>query len=69
MVEPQGGQASMDMGKVYQAFNRMVSISDTQYLSQFNFSETDLGGTGCGKAVRPGLWGSGEATSRSTRTP
>lgn len=33
----------------------------------FTFSETNLGGTGCGKAARPGLWGSGEATNRSTR--
>ena len=31
-------------------------------------SETNLGGTGCGKAARPDLWGSGEVTTRSTRT-
>ncbi len=31
-------------------------------------SETNYRGTGCGKAARPGLWGSGEATNRSTRT-
>jgi hypothetical protein len=30
-------------------------------------SETDLGGTGCGKPVRPVLWGSGKVTSRSSR--
>lgn len=31
-------------------------------------SESNHRGTGCGKAARPGLWGSGEATNRSTRT-
>jgi len=30
-------------------------------------SESNYRGTGCGKAARPGLWGSGEATNRSTR--
>src|SRR5680860_1189798 len=30
-------------------------------------SESVNGGTGCGKVARPGLWGSGEATNRSTR--
>ena len=30
-------------------------------------SETNYRGTGCGKSARPGLWGSGEATNRSTR--
>lgn len=30
-------------------------------------SESNDRGTGCGKAARPGLWGSGEATNRSTR--
>src|SRR5690554_3785946 len=30
-------------------------------------SETNYRGTGCGKAARPGLWGSGEITNRSTR--
>jgi len=31
------------------------------------YSETNLGGTGCRKAARPDLWGSGEVTNRSTR--
>jgi hypothetical protein len=30
-------------------------------------SESNYRGTGCGKSARPGLWGSGEATNRSTR--
>jgi len=30
-------------------------------------SETNYRGTGCGKAARPDLWGSGEVTNRSTR--
>jgi len=33
----------------------------------YELSETNYRGTGCGKAARPGLWGSGEATNRSTR--
>jgi hypothetical protein len=36
-------------------------------LSQPTFSETVNGGTVCRKAARTGLWGSGEATNRSTR--
>jgi hypothetical protein len=31
------------------------------------FCESNLGGTVCGKSARTGLWGSGEATNRSTR--
>jgi hypothetical protein len=33
----------------------------------YELSETNYRGTGCGKAARPGLWGSGEETNRSTR--
>ena len=33
----------------------------------YELSETNYRGTGCGKAARPGLWGSGEVTNRSTR--
>ena len=33
----------------------------------YRLCETNYRGTGCGKSARPGLWGSGEATNRSTR--
>jgi hypothetical protein len=33
-----------------------------------DISESNYRGTGCGKAARPDLWGSGEVTIRSTRT-
>ena len=33
----------------------------------FLHSEAKYRGTGCGKAARPGIWGSGEVTIRSTR--
>ena len=45
----------------------MDTISETKNLSQPTFSETVNGGTVCRKAARTGLWGSGEATNRSTR--
>jgi hypothetical protein len=45
----------------------MATISETKNLSQPTFSETVDGGTVCRKAARTGLWGSGEATNRSTR--
>jgi hypothetical protein len=45
----------------------MDAISETKNLSQPTFSETVNGGTVCRKAARTGLWGSGEATNRSTR--
>ena len=45
----------------------MEPIAITKDLSQLSISETDLRGTVCGKAARTGLWGSGEATNRSTR--
>jgi len=45
----------------------MDAISETENLSQPTFSETVDGGTVCRKAARTGLWGSGEATNRSTR--
>lgn len=32
-----------------------------------DISESNYRGTGCGKAARPDLWGSGEVTIRSTR--
>ena len=33
-----------------------------------DISESNYRGTGCRKAARPDLWGSGEVTNRSTRT-
>ncbi len=33
----------------------------------YRLSETNYRGTGCGKSARPGLWGNGEVTNRSTR--
>jgi hypothetical protein len=33
----------------------------------YELSESNYRGTGYGKAARPGLWGSGEVTNRSTR--
>jgi hypothetical protein len=45
----------------------MATIGKTENLSQPIFSETVNGGTVCRKAARTGLWGSGEATNRSTR--
>ena len=45
----------------------MDAIIKTKDLSQFSASETDLGGTVCGKAARTDLWGSGKVTNRSTR--
>ena len=45
----------------------MDAINETKNLSQPPFSETVNGGTVCRKAARTGLWGSGEATNRSTR--
>jgi len=45
----------------------MATIGKTENLSQPTFSETVNGGTVCRKAARTGLWGSGEATNRSTR--
>ena len=55
------------MGKGQKADGRMDTISETKNLSQPTFSETVNGGTVCRKAARTGLWGSGEATNRSTR--
>lgn len=34
----------------------------------YPYSESNYRGTGCGKAARPGLWGSGEVTNHSTRS-
>ena len=45
----------------------MGAIIATEDLSPQSISETDLRGTGCRKTARPDLWGSGEATNRSTR--
>lgn len=45
----------------------MATIGKTKNLSPPTFSETVNGGTVCRKAARTGLWGSGEATIRSTR--
>ena len=45
----------------------MDATCKTKDLSQPTFSETVNGGTVCRKAARTGLWGSGEATNRSTR--
>lgn len=45
----------------------MGAIITTKDLSPQSISETDLRGTGCRKTARPDLWGSGEATNRSTR--
>ena len=45
----------------------MDATCKTKDLSQQSFSETVNGGTVCRKAARTGLWGSGEATNRSTR--
>lgn len=45
----------------------MDAINETKNLSQPTFSEIVNGGTVCRKAARTGLWGSGEATNRSTR--
>jgi hypothetical protein len=45
----------------------MDTTCKTKDLSQPPFSETVNGGTVCRKAARTGLWGSGEATNRSTR--
>ena len=45
----------------------MDAIAEAPNLSQQSFSETVNGGTVCRKAARTGLWGSGEATNRSTR--
>lgn len=55
------------MGKGQEANGGMDTISETKNLSQPTFSETVNGGTVCRKAARTGLWGSGEATNRSTR--
>jgi hypothetical protein len=55
------------MGKDQKAYGRMDATCKTKDLSQPNFSETVNGGTVCRKAARTGLWGSGEATNRSTR--
>ena len=55
------------MGKGQKANGRMDAIGETENLSQSTFSETVNGGTVCRKAARTGLWGSGEATNRSTR--
>jgi hypothetical protein len=46
----------------------MGAIGTTKNLSQLSNSETDLGGTVCRKSARTDLWGSGEATNRSTRS-
>jgi len=45
----------------------MDAINETKNLSQPTFNETENGGTVCRKSARTGLWGSGEATNRSTR--
>jgi hypothetical protein len=55
------------MGKDQEADGRMATTGKTQNLSQPTFSETVSGGTVCRKAARTGVWGSGEATSSSTR--
>ena len=45
----------------------MDTVVKAENLSQLRISETVNGGTVCGKAAHTGLWGSGEATNRSTR--
>ena len=45
----------------------MDTVVKAENLSQLCISETVNRGTVCGKAARTGLWGSGEATNRSTR--
>jgi hypothetical protein len=45
----------------------MATSFKTEDLSQLSLSETDLGGTGCGKSARPDLWGCGKVTNRTTR--
>ena len=45
----------------------MDTTCEIENLSQPTFNETVDGGTVCRKAARTGLWGSGEATKRSTR--
>ena len=45
----------------------MDTTVSTQDISQLSDSEAVIGGTVCGKSARTGLWGSGEATNRSTR--
>ena len=57
----------MVMGKDQKAYGRMDATCKAKDLSQPTFSETVNGGTVCRKAARTGLWGSGEATNRSTR--
>ena len=57
----------MVVGKDQKANGRMDATNETKNLSQPTFSETINGGTVCRKAARTGLWGSGEATNRSTR--
>ncbi len=47
----------------------MDTVVKAENLSQLSTSKTVNGGTVCRKAARTVLWGSGEATNRSTRTP
>jgi len=62
------GEKGLELEEVFQTHNRMDAIVQTKDLSQLSNSETDLGGIPKlrEKIARPGLWGSGKVTSRST---
>ncbi len=45
-----------------------VNVRNTESSDGYR-SGTVLRGTVCGKSARTGLWGSGEVTNRSTRSP
>ena len=45
----------MELGAVFQVDKWLATVIETKDLSYLSFSETDLGGTGCGKAARPDL--------------
>jgi len=69
MVEPLRREDCLELGQVQKALREMDTFDQAKDLSWLSNSETDLGGTVCGKAARTGLWGSGEVTNRSTWTP
>ncbi len=45
----------MELGEIQSPGHRMDTTPETEHLSQLFESETNLGGTVCGKAARTGL--------------
>jgi len=45
----------------------MATTITSETISRSKLSETNFGGTVCGKSARTGLWGCGKVTTRTTR--